>query len=69
MKDVNVSNDLQLAHGQVKALEYSRYGINGYRFRTAKLEVSHLLTGTTNSRVVISGEDATGHITDYYGIL
>jgi hypothetical protein len=70
MDDVNVSNDLrQLSHGQVKALEYSRYDINGYHFRTAKLEASHPLAATTNNRVVASGEDATGHVTDYYGIL
>jgi hypothetical protein len=70
MEDVNVSNDLrQLAHGQVKALEYSRYNINGYHFQMAKLEVSRPLVTTTNSGVVTSGEDATGHITDYYGTL
>jgi hypothetical protein len=70
MKDVNVSNDLrQLSHGQVKALKYSRYDINGYRFRTAKLEVSHPIATTTNNGVVTSGEDATSHVTDYYGIL
>jgi hypothetical protein len=34
-----------------------------------KLEVSCPLTATINSGVVTSGEDATGHITDYYGIL
>jgi hypothetical protein len=70
MEDVNVSNDLrQLSHGQVKVLEYSRYDINGYRFRTAKLEASFLLASTTNSGVVTCGEDATSHVTDYYGIL
>jgi hypothetical protein len=70
MKDVNVSNDLrQLSHGQVKALKYSRYDINGYRFWTAKLEVSHPIATTTNNRVVTSGEDATSHVTDYYDIL
>jgi hypothetical protein len=70
MKDVNVSNDLrQLSHGQVKALKYSRYDINGYRFRTAKLEVSHPIATTINNGVVTSGEDATSHVTDYYGIL
>jgi hypothetical protein len=64
------SNDLrQLSHGQVKVLEYSRYDINGYRFRTAKLEASRPLAATTNSRVVTSGEDATDNITDYYDIL
>jgi hypothetical protein len=64
------SNDLrQLSHGQVKVLEYSRYDINGYHFRTAKLEASRPLAATTNSRVVTSGEDATDNVTDYYDIL
>jgi hypothetical protein len=70
MEDVNVSNDLrQLSHGQVKALEYSRYDINAYCFRTMKLEVNRPLATTTTSGVIISDEDATSHITDYYGIL
>jgi hypothetical protein len=70
MEDVNVSNDLrQLSLGQIKALEYSRYDINGFRFRTAKLDMSHPLATTINSGVVTSGEDATDHITDYYNIL
>jgi hypothetical protein len=66
MEDVNGPNDLrQLSHGQVKALEYSRYDINIYRFRTVKLEASRPLTATINNGVVTSGEDATGHVTDY----
>jgi hypothetical protein len=70
MEDVNVSNDLrQLSLGQVKALKYSCYDINGYHFWAAKLEVSHPLIATRNNRVVTSGEYATGHIIDYYGIL
>jgi hypothetical protein len=70
MEDVNVSNDLkQLSHGQVKALEYSHNDINGYRFRTVKLEASRPLAATINSRVVTRGEDATSHVTDYYNIL
>jgi hypothetical protein len=70
MEDVNVSNDLrQLSLGQVKTLEYSHYDINGYHFRAAILEASHPLAATTNSRLVISGEDATSHVTDYYDIL
>jgi hypothetical protein len=70
MHDVNVSNDLQqISLGQVKALEYSRYDINGYRFRTTKLEASRPLAATTNSRVVEHGEDASGVTVDYYGIL
>jgi hypothetical protein len=59
----------QLSLGQVKALEYSRNDINGCCFRTAKLEASRPLVGTTNSRLVTSDEDATGHIIDYYVIL
>jgi hypothetical protein len=31
--------------------------------------VTHPLTATTNNGVVISDEDATSHVTDYYGIL
>jgi hypothetical protein len=50
-------------------LEYSRYDINGYHFRTVKLEASRPLVATTNSGLVTSGEDATSHVTDYYGIL
>jgi hypothetical protein len=70
MQDVNVSNDLrQLSLGQVKALEYSRYNINGYHFRMGKLEVSHPLAATANSGLVTSGEDATIHVTHCYGIL
>jgi hypothetical protein len=70
MHDVNVSNDLrQLSLGQVKALEYSCYDINGYHFWTAKLEASRPLAATTNSGLVTSGEDATDHVTDYYDIL
>jgi hypothetical protein len=67
MEDVSVSNDLrQLSHGQVQALEYSCYDINGYHFQMVKLEVSRPLAATTNNGVVTSGEDATGHVIDYY---
>jgi hypothetical protein len=70
MEDGNISYDLRrLAHGQVKALEYSRYDINGYRFQTVKLEVSRPLAATCNSGVVTSGEDASGVASDYYGVL
>jgi hypothetical protein len=58
MEDGNISYDLrQLGHGQVKVLEYSRYDINGYCFRTVKLEASPPLAATCNSRVVTSGKD------------
>jgi hypothetical protein len=70
MQDVNVSNNLrQLSLGQVKTLKYSRYDINGYRFRMEKLEVTRPLATTTNNRLVTSDEDATGHVTNYYDIL
>jgi hypothetical protein len=70
MEYVNVSNNLrELSHCQVKALEYHRYDINGYHFQMTKLEVSHPLVATTNSRLVTSGEDATDHVTDYYNFV
>jgi hypothetical protein len=70
MEDCNISSDLRhLAHGQVKALEYSRYDINGYHFRTAKLEASRPLAATCNRGVGTSGEAASVVTTDYYGVL
>jgi hypothetical protein len=59
----------QLAHGQVKAREYSHYDINGYHFQMVKFEASHPLAVTSNSGVVTSVVDATSNITDYYGVL
>jgi hypothetical protein len=53
----------------VKTLEYSRYDINGYCFRTVELEASHPLAATINNRVVEHGEDDSGITVDYYGIL
>jgi hypothetical protein len=53
----------------VKALEYDSYDINGYHFRTAKLEASRPLAATTNSGVVANNKDASGLTTDYYDIL
>jgi hypothetical protein len=55
--------------GQVKALEYGRYDINGCCFRTMKLEVSHALAVTTNNGVVANDEDASELVADYYDIL
>jgi hypothetical protein len=70
MEDGNISYDFrQLAHGQVKALEYSRYDINGYHFRTVKLEASHPLVATFNNGVVTSGKDASRVAADYYSVL
>jgi hypothetical protein len=53
----------------VKALEYGHYDINGYHFWTVKLEASHPLAATTNNRVVVNDEDASGLAADYYGVL
>jgi hypothetical protein len=65
-----VSDDLrQLSLGQVKALEYGRYDINGYHFQMVKLEVSHPLVATINNGVVANGEDASGLAADYYDVL
>jgi hypothetical protein len=70
MEDCNISSDLQqLAHGQVKALEYGCYDINGYCFRTVKLEASRPPVATGNNRVVTIGKDASGVTTDYYDVL
>jgi hypothetical protein len=59
----------QLSLGQVKALEYGCYDINGYRFWTMKLEASRPLAATTNSGVVANSEDSSGLAAYYYGIL
>jgi hypothetical protein len=59
----------QISLGQVKALKYSRYDINGYRFWTTKLEASRPLAAITNNGVVARGEDASGVTADYYDIL
>jgi hypothetical protein len=70
MQDGNISDDLrQLAHSQVNPLEYIRYDINGYHFRTVKLEASNPLATTSNSEVVTSDEDASGVAADYFGVL
>jgi hypothetical protein len=53
----------------VESIGNSRYDTNIYHFWMVKLEVSHPLAATKNSGVLRSGEDATGHVTDYYGIL
>jgi hypothetical protein len=70
MQDVNIFDDLrQLSLGQVKALEYGRYDINGYRFWTMKLEASRPLAATINNGVVANSEDSSGLAAYYYGIL
>jgi hypothetical protein len=58
-----------LSLGQVKALEYGRYDINGYHFWTSKLETSRPLAATTNNGIVANSEDTSRLAADYYGIL
>jgi len=60
---------LQISHGQLTARKFDRYDINGYRFRTAKLEASRPLAATTNSGVVASSYSDDGQLEDYYGIV
>jgi hypothetical protein len=70
MQDANVYDELwQLSPGQVKALKYGRYDINGYRFQMVKLEASHPLAATPNSRVVANDEDTSGQTAEYYDVL
>jgi hypothetical protein len=65
-----VLDDLrQISHGQLKARKNSRYDINGYRFRTSKLEKIHPQAATTNSGVVATASNADGCTHDYYGVL
>ena len=51
------------------AKNYGRYDVNGYRFRTAKLEKSRPLAATVNSGVMTSAYDDNDNIIHYYGVL
>jgi hypothetical protein len=51
------------------ARKFDRYDINGYRFRTAKLEASRPLAATINSGVVASSYSDDGQLEDYYVIV
>ncbi|WVZ90630.1 hypothetical protein U9M48_036915 [Paspalum notatum var. saurae] len=65
-----VHDDLkQLAHNYVTAKNYSRYDVNGYRFRSAKLEKSRPLAATVNSGVMTSAYDDNDKVVNYYGVL
>ncbi|WVZ64477.1 hypothetical protein U9M48_013985 [Paspalum notatum var. saurae] len=64
----NVHEDLkQLAHTYMTAKNYSRYDVNGYRFRTTKLEKSRPFAATVNSGVMTSAYDANDKLVNYYG--
>ena len=70
MNDVNISADLrQMSHGQLKAREFNRYNINGYRFRTASLEANRPLAATSNSGVSLTTAEGSGEMNTYYGVL
>jgi hypothetical protein len=58
-----------LSHGYVTARNYNRYDVNGFRFRTAKLEKSRPLAATVNSGLMTSAYDASDKLVNYYGIL
>ncbi|WVZ89264.1 hypothetical protein U9M48_035690 [Paspalum notatum var. saurae] len=65
-----VHEDLkQLAHTYVTAKNYGRYDVNGYRFRTAKLEKTIPLAATINSGVMTSAYDASDKLVNYYGVI
>ncbi|WVZ97106.1 hypothetical protein U9M48_042663 [Paspalum notatum var. saurae] len=57
------------SHTYVTAKNYSRYDVNGYRFRTTKLEKSRPLAATINSGVMTSAYDANDKLVNYYGVL
>jgi hypothetical protein len=68
--DVEVSKDLvQISHGQLIAKKFDCYDINGYHFRTDKLEANRPLAATKNSEVSVSAYIADNELFDYYGIV
>ena len=70
MRNTDIHDDLrQLSHGSITARNFNRYDINGFRFRTAKLEASRPLAATTNSGVVTKACDARGKEINYYGLI
>ena len=70
MKYGNVHEDLrQLSYGHVTVKSYGWYDVNGFRFRSAKLEASRPLAATTNTGVVTRAIDAQGSEINFYGII
>ena len=59
----------QLAHTYVTAKNYGHYDVNGYRFRSAKLEKSRPLAATVNSGAMTNAYDASDKQVNYYGVL
>jgi hypothetical protein len=58
-----------MAHTSVSVRNYTCYDVNGYRFRTAKLEKSQPLAATTNSGVLASSYVDDDKVVDYYSVL
>jgi hypothetical protein len=66
----NVHVDLcQLSYGSNVAKSYSRYDVNGFRFRSTIFEASCPLGATTNIGVVTRVIDADDHESKYYGVI
>jgi hypothetical protein len=53
----------------VTCRSFSRYDVNGFRFRSTQYEYSRPRVATCNTRVVIRAVDAQGRETNYYGII
>lgn len=53
----------------MKARNYNRYDVSGFRFRTAKLEKSRPFAATVNSGVMTTAYDANENLVHYYGVL
>ena len=58
-----------MSKGLVKARNYSRYDVSGFRFRTAKLEKSRPFAATVNSGVMTTAYDSNENLVHYYGVL
>ena len=69
MNHEEIPHDLrQLSSGDVTAKNFNRYDINGFRFRTAKLEASRPLVATCNSGVTMTS-DANENTLEYYSVI
>jgi hypothetical protein len=60
---------IQISHGQLIVKKFDRYDINGFHFRTEKLEARCSLAATKNSGVSVSAYNADNELFDYYGIV
>jgi len=70
MNREEIPHDLrQLSSGDVTAKNFSRYDINGFCFRTMKLEASRPLAATCNSGVVTTASDANENTLEYYSVI